>query len=243
MSLSQLPFSEALDATDTTPPSAANAVKILPSIAEQVGDIVREAYSYINTGASVSEDGIEDAIIEDDTVGDTIPATEVSPDDIAKIPTFSDSQEPAIFDLAAANAVRQKRTIKHHHAVSSIAKLISKSGFKIFENPYDCLGFKAGTGSILVEVKTLDGTNRDERRQSIKALGQLKAYSYFNVKSEMKSPTSIETVAYDQTPDQATVSFLKSSGVSSIWLNEDQWFTADATGTTTLLSVDSMLAV
>lgn len=241
LNLSHLEFADALDATGTTLPSAANAVKILPSIAEQVGDIVREAHSYINSGTTVSEDGIEDVLTDDSFESEQVSATEVSPEDIAKIPAFSDNQEPAIFDLAAANAVRQKRTIKHHHAVASIAKLISEAGFKIFENPYDCLGFKNGTGSILVEVKTLDGTSRDERRQSIKALGQLKSYSYFNVSNEMKNPKAIETVAYDQTPDQTTVAFLKESKVSSIWMNEDQWFTVDAAGTTSALSVESMI--
>lgn len=241
LSLSNLEFQKSLDETGTSSASAANAVKILPSIAEQVGDIKRGRESYITNTSTATEDGVE-AASPAETIKKTLkPSTEVSPEDIAKIPSFGDAPDSSTFDLAAANAIRKKRTIKHQQAVVSFAKVISASGFKVFENPFDCLGFKSGTGSILAEIKTLDGTAKDERRQSIKALGQIKSYSYFNVENAMKAPRIVETVAYDQTPNPSTISFMKENEVKSIWLNEDQWFTADASGVTAIFSADSFV--
>ena len=216
--------------------SAANAVKILPSIAEQVGDIRRKQKSFLTAvGSSASEDGISE---REDNVKEI---TEVSPENISKIPDFSKKPGGETFDLSAAIEIRKKRTVKHHQAVVSLAKLFSHHGFKVYENPFDCLGHKGGVGAILAEIKTLDATAPDERKQSIKALGQLKSYCHFDVPNELKQENVSELAAFDQTPHRSTIGFLKENAVSSAWLNDDQWFTIDAHGSTVLLSPPALL--
>lgn len=235
-SLVSLSFDDILEKTGVTASSAANAVKILPSIAEQVGDIERNRECYPRTQGLPSEDGTYEPPAEGPTPTKAKAPIEVAPEEISKIPNFGEGAPAATFDLSAGNEIRKKRTIQHHEAVTSIAKLIAKEGFKVFENPYDCLGFKEKTGSLLIEVKTLDSTPTDEHRQSVKALGQLKSYNHFHVLEEMKKPALVEVVAYNQTPSVPIVQFMKANKIASVWSNDDHWFTTDGTGATVQLS-------
>lgn len=236
LDLAQKPYDKIVKKMGVSDSSAANAVKILPSIAEQVGDIRRKQKSFLTAvGSSASEDGISE---REDNVKEI---TEVSPENISKIPDFSKKPGGETFDLSAAIEIRKKRTVKHHQAVVSLAKLFSHHGFKVYENPFDCLGHKGGVGAILAEIKTLDATAPDERKQSIKALGQLKSYCHFDVPNELKQENVSELAAFDQTPHRSTIGFLKENAVSSAWLNDDQWFTIDAHGSTVLLSPPALL--
>lgn len=239
--LSELPFADALAATHTTATSAANAVKVLPSIASQVGDISREELSSLKARHEVSEDEVKSGLPPEPFSSGS--EREVVPAEIAKTPNFASVQGQAVFDLAAANEIRMKRMLKHQRTVASLAGLISNEGFSLFENPYDCLGHIEGEGSVLAEVKTLDGTAADERRQAVKALGQIKAYTFFSVSEKKKLPKIVETVAFDQTPMKETIQFLRQNRIQSAWLNQEKWFTDDGNGATLSLSPRGLLAL
>lgn len=235
--LSKSPLSEIVEKLHIGSANAANAVKILPAIAEQVGDIRRVGgRAYLYNQPLTTEDGILD-IFDKNTYEQTqhITLTEVSSDDISPVPNFVDTQ-PLNFDLTAAIEMRKKRTIEHHTAVVSIAKLLVDDGFTIYERPFDCLGIKSDIGSLLVEVKTLDGSRADERRQSEKALGQIKGYSHYNVPTALKETRLIEIVAYGSEPSKPTVDFMRINSIRSVWLSEDHWLTADDGGNTVNLS-------
>ena len=235
-SMVPLSFNEILEKTGVTKSSAANAVKILPSIAEQVGDIRRGNKCSLKATKLPSEDGTIDLSDSDaiPTYGEFL--TEVTPEDISKVPQFQERYTDGTFDLSASNEIRKNRTVQHHKAVKSIARLIADNGFRLFENPYDCLGYKEKVGSLLVEVKTLDSTPADEYRQSVKALGQLKFYKHFHVCEEMKGPTSVDVVAYSHTPSVSTMRFMEANEITSVWSNDGYWFTADGAGATVSLS-------
>jgi hypothetical protein len=142
--------------------------------------------------------------------------------------------------LAGAIEIRKRRTIAHHGAVVSFAKLLAAHGYTTYENPYDCLGYKNRKGGILAEVKTLDGSRPDERRQAEKALGQLKGYKYFNVVDNLQRPRLIEVAAFSDKPDKSTIDFMKENGVQPAWLQESQWLTTDRSGNGTNLLPDAL---
>ncbi|WP_333899944.1 hypothetical protein [Agrobacterium pusense] len=243
LALSKLPFTKIVANLGIGEANAANAVKILPAIAEQVGDIRRHGgRAYLHNQALTTEDDILD-VVDTKTYEKTDPTNpvEVDPDNISPVPNFG-ATPPSPVDLAAAIELRKKRTIEHHTAVISIAKLLASDGFKTYERPFDCLGVRNGLGSLLIEVKTLDGTRSDERKQSEKALGQIKGYAYYNVPAAMKAPKLIEIVAYGDVPSKPTIDFMRANSIRSVWLEDDHWLTADDTGNTVNLSPGLLLS-
>jgi hypothetical protein len=242
--LSKLNFPGILKAIKVGEANARNAVKIIPGIAEQVGDIRRRRN---NTTVLVGAD----ATTEDGPVVDVSPAeyertqppapVAIAPDDIAPIPNFGPIGAADV-DLTAAHALRQKRTILHQRTTVSIARVLGGAGFTTYANPYDCLAHKTGRGSLLIEVKTLDGSRADERRQSEKALGQLRGYRFFSLSAPLRQPRLVELVAFSQRPSDDAAAFLYDSGVSSVWLEGPQWVGAYPNGQITNFAPDAFLS-
>jgi len=204
---------------------ARNAVKILPAIARQLGDIVSSGgRSFPAPIAVTSEDGTvivaPEGTIPDPGVRDQTP---VSPDEIAPTPDFRDAGE-AFFDLRAGIAIRQQRTREHQDAVRSLAYLLDASGFLLFENPFDCLAVTEARASILFEVKTLTGDLTDERQQASRALGQLKSYRFFHMPADLAHSPAIDVAAFTLKPSQETINFLWSSRILVVWLFNGQWW-------------------
>ncbi|MFH1158276.1 MAG: hypothetical protein V1721_05260 [Pseudomonadota bacterium] len=230
-----------IDSLGISEANAKNAIKILPAIAEQVGDITRLQGRVIFRAHMTST---EDSLLEEIEEGErTQPAalTSVRPEDISPLPRFSPAAESTV-NLSAAIEMRKRRTIMHHKAVISIAQLLGRNGYTTYESPFDCLGHKARKGGILVEVKTLDGSRPDERRQTEKALGQLKGYNYFNVPSNLKLPRFVEVAAFSEQPDKKTIGFMQENRICPAWQREDHWLTADRAGNTVNLSPDALLS-
>jgi len=232
--LAELDFEEIVRELAIGTANAANAVKVFPSIAEQVGDITRtQRHSFLIGNALSTEDGL----LESEPVPTNRPRrpprrtqpTAVTPQTIAAIPNFNPQQTNPV-DLNAAIEIRRQRTISHHNAVRSLAELLVENGYTIHENPYDCLGFKPNTGGLLGEIKTLDGSISDELRQSEKALGQLKAYSYYDIPDNLKAPGYVEIAFFSERPTDDTIGFLRHCHVKTAWLENGHWFTTDLSG-------------
>jgi hypothetical protein len=236
--LAPLTVDEIRSALNITEYVAANAVKILPSIAVRVGDIVLVGTKiYLKRKLLSSEDEIVDDAVED---ASPVEPTSVTAETISPIPNFGESSVGS-FDLANAIATRKARTVVHHNTVTSVAGQLTSFGYTLHANPYDCLGFKTSTGGVLVEVKTLDGSSPDERRQSAKALGQLRGYRFFNVHPQLKLPRLAEVVAYSHPPSSDTREFLKDNSVCTAWPDNDQWFAADLSGNIANFCPDGLL--
>jgi hypothetical protein len=219
---------------------ARNAVKILPTIAAQVGDIVFEGAQAYLKSKLVSN---EDSIVDDpgpELTGEGSAPVEVTPETISTLPNFAETGATNV-DLAEAIAARKARTITHHQSVKSIASLLKKHDYTLFERPFDCLGYKAGAGGILIEVKTLDGTVSDEKRQASKALGQLRGYRFFNVPAQHRTPVLLEVAAYSQAPGEQARNFMRDNGICTAWQDKAQWFAADLTGNIWNFSPDDLL--
>lgn len=242
LNLADLPFEIIVAQIGIGVANARNAVKILPGIAEQVGDVSRVGnHAYLTDTLTATEDAFADEVPtqEYEKTGPSAPV-EVAPDDIAPIPNFGVVNANNV-DLTASIEVRRRRTIEHQQAAVSIAKVLGQGGYQTFANPYDCLGFRAGIGGILIEVKTLDGTRSDERRQAEKALGQLKGYGFFSVPADMKIPKLVDVVAYSAPPAD-TVPFMAASKICSAWREGNQWVVADLEGNISNFSPDALLA-
>lgn len=236
--LAALPTEQIVQKIQITSNNAKNAIKILPAIAEQVGDINRTKGKVIPLSpCSASED--EFYVSQDYPKKLTKQVDPIDPNSIAKIPNFNE-QVKSNFDLSAGIAIRKKRTIRHQETVLSFAKLLAEKGYKIFEHPYDCLGVKEETGSILSEIKTLDGSKPDERKQSIKALGQLRGYEFFNVSAEKKIPKLSEVIAFDAVPSVETIGFANHNAIKVAWFENNHWATTDLSGNTVKLEPDSL---
>jgi hypothetical protein len=242
LGLADLPFDQIVAAVGIGVANARNAVKVLPGIAEQVGDIKRDggrAYPLSHSGVS------EDSLIEQETPPDfaaSQPAAPMAldPANIAPIPNFA-AADAVNVDLAAAIQLRNRRIVEHQQTVVSIAQLFDSFGYTTYANPYDCLAHRDQVGGILVEVKTLDGSKADERRQSQKALGQLRGYAYYSVQPQLRAPKLLEVAAYSAPPSDS-VPFMGVNEVYSAWRDNGQWKVADLQGNISNFLPDVLLA-
>lgn len=225
-----LSFEELIDAVGVGEPKARNAVKILPSIAGQVGDLHRESgRSYPAASIEIAEDSIEPISVKSKKKK-SAPASgkrvtkEVNSGTIATTPEFSDGDsDETMVDLSGAIELRKRRTKLHHEVVKKFAERMEGEGFRLFEDPFDCLATKDST-SLLIEVKTLDGSPSDERRQSEKALGQIKGYAHFDLPSEINPMDTVQIILFSQKPREATLEFLLASGIVPMWWNSHDSF-------------------
>lgn len=222
--------------------SARNAVKILPAIAEQVGDISRNgSFTFLRKHSITTEDSTIEQPPPEYEKTNPPPLVSVDHNTISPLPNFG-AAAPAEVDLSAGIEIRKRRTIEHHAALVNIAKILGDDGYSLFARPYDCLAFKGGLGGLLLEMKTLDGTRTDERSQSEKALGQLRGYNYFNVPDDKKVPKLVEVAAYPQKPSDDAIHFMRVNSVLSAWLETGTWRAADLDGNIENFSADNLLA-
>lgn len=215
---------------------ARNAVKILPSIADQVGDIHRESgKSYPLATLEIAEDGIDTA--KNSAKKKSAPSSgkkvtkKVSAGSIASNPDFSNGDgASSTFDLSGAIELRKRRTKQHQSVVRGLASALEANAYDLFEDPFDCLAKKAGK-VILFEIKTLDGSPSDERRQGEKALGQVMGYRHFDLPAEVGEKSVYLSIVFSQKPSEAMLRFLSKNGVIPVWLGSGEEFIAiDGTG-------------
>lgn len=218
--------------------NARNAVKILPAIAEQVGDITRSRG--ISSPRAQTVVPTEDSLLEIISPVTPLHPKPINAESISPLPNFLTSSNNMV-DLSSAIKIRHKRTIIHHKAVQSIAILLQSMGYTVHEDPYDCLAYHSNKGGLLIEVKSLDGSRPDERRQSEKALGQLKGYRYYNVPNSFQIPQFIEVVAFSEKPDKKTIDFMRANKIVSIWLCNGEWLTFNQEENTVNFSPDELL--
>ena len=224
-----LDYDDMLDQLGVSEASAKNAVKILPSIAEQVGDIRRaDRRSWTVSRIEAVEDGFES--ISNREIGKkTVPGRgrtvtrNVDVENIAATPVFNDAIERN-YDLSGGIELRKLRTASHQELVRAIARVLSDRGFTLSENPFDCLA-QSDEIALLIEVKTLDGGPSDERRQAEKALGQLKAYSHFDLPEDVDQVR--EMAVFSHCPSEQTRAFLRNNGITVVWSTEDDFVLAD----------------
>ena len=217
---------EILNETGTSEAMARNAVKILPGIAEQLGDIIRQNNkAYPSSQIIITEDEISTDVAEIvKSQREYTPYRAISADNIAKDPTFNTPISMSI-DLSESIKTRQARSSEHQRIVRALAQLFENKGFNLFEGKFDCLAKKHGQeNALLFEVKTIKDDISDQEKQTVKAVGQLKFYKHSIVQGLMKISSVQEFIVYSQKPNELFIEFCNAEGIKVLWLDENNEF-------------------
>ncbi|MFZ5791442.1 MAG: hypothetical protein ACOY3L_12160 [Pseudomonadota bacterium] len=188
--LADLSEGEIIEKIGVTKPNWDNAKKVLPRFAEQLHDVIHTKGTYVLADAPGRADA--GPVVAPRGAGQQRAAApraprssrEVTPETIGKAGIAERSDEVSIPPpgdpgaIAAAIEARGDRLRRHNLLVREFAALFTKAGAKLYEDPFDILAILGELG-ILVEVKTLDGTESDQRERVRDALGQLLYYEGF----------------------------------------------------------------
>ncbi len=217
---------EIIDSTGTSNSMAKNAVKILPAIAEQLGDITRQ-----NGKASP----IGEVVVTEDEIITEIPNEAVNDQgilysqyrkvlsgDIAKDPIFNKISTVSI-DLAESIRIRQDRLALYQQIVRKLGLICDKRRFELYEGKFDCLALKPEK-ALLFEGKTIKDSSSDQEKQTIKGVGQLKYYNYSIIYKQMKFSNGKEFIVYSQQPNADLIEFCHSENIEVVWIENDEFF-------------------
>jgi hypothetical protein len=220
----------------------------LPKFAEQLRDVVRTGkrgkYRYqiadapgrADAGAAEPRAGAIPAKARRPS-GPRAPRTsrEVTPATIGTAGTaesYDEVEIPAAVDPAVAAAAvhaRADRLRRHNLLVQKLATRLTARGGRLYEDPFDVLTVVEEQG-ILAEIKTLDGTEEDERDRAREALSQLLYYEAF-VTRPVAGEAAIRKVAcFERRITDAHAAWLNQHGIAVIWENGEQ-FGGDALAT------------
>ena len=218
--LTQRTIEQIVQETGTTDSMAANAVKILPGIAEQLGDIERINNRAYAIGQLVIT---EDEITTEERPERRTRASyrETNSENIAKDPIFNEISSVSI-DIAEAVRIRQKRLAEHQEIVRLLALINERNGFRIFEGKFDCLAVKDDT-ALLYEVKTILESSSDEEKQTVKGVGQLKYYKHSIVHKQMGYSKIKEMLVFSHKPNDGIIEFCLVEGITVIWRVEEEF--------------------
>jgi len=208
-----------------------NAKKILPRFAEELGDVqkIGERF-YLSDAPGVPKESPAEAEGDETTRGPRRPksASVVSAESIAKGGTAEDSDEAdeltePEFDPAAIKARKAKirgRLKRHNQLVRKLAQMLEAEGADLFEHPFDCLACFAAEG-LLIEVKTLDGTEKDEVLRAREALAQLLYYESFVTRPLVKKRAVRKIACFESKVSEDHIAWLQSSNIYVVWSAED----------------------
>lgn len=236
--LSDLNEDTILAAIHVSEPNWDNAKKILPRFAEQLGDVEKAGHQFFLSDAP----GVPKEPAAEPTTGAAArgprkprSSTAVTADSIAKTGTTEDWDEAADItepelDPEAVKARKAKlkgRLKRHNTLVQKMAKLLAGEGADLFENPFDCLACFTDEG-LLIEVKSLDGTERDEIARVRDALGQLLYYESFVTRPLVKKRAVRKVACFEHKISDAHIDWLQASDILVIWSTEDGFDGTDA---------------
>jgi hypothetical protein len=212
-----------------------NAKKVLPSLAERLSDVVVTKQGRDKTYRLADAPGRADAgpaaapaaVARRQVAAGPLRAPRtsrvVTPDTIGRgrtLDTFDENAgAPSQLDPAAAAAAVQLRLDRFHRhelIVHSLAVRLDAVGAEIHVDPFDILALVAAVG-ILVEVKTLDGTEADEREQVRDAFGQLQYYEPFAAAPVAGQATIHKIACFERPISEAHRAWLNASGIGVIW--------------------------
>lgn len=224
LELTDLSFEEIVEAIGTTISMARNAVKILPGVAEQLGDIERRNNKAFPTSQIIiTEDEISTEISEISPRGEVAQFRQVNIDNLAQNPQFNAVVSTSI-DLAEAIRVRQQRHAQHQTIVRGIGQLCGERGLSLYEGKYDCFATNNDRINSLFEIKTITTSKSDQEKQIVKGVGQLKYYKYSIVQQRMRIQNIIqEYLVLSMKPRQEFIDFCKQEGVNIVWVNGDSF--------------------
>jgi hypothetical protein len=139
-------------------------------------------------------------------------ATEVGWDEATEFSEAETDPEAA----KEGKAKLRKRLNRHNVIVRNVAKLLESEKAELFENPFDCLACFRSVG-ILIEVKSLDGTEKDEIARVRDALAQLLYYESFVTEPVVRGRTVKKVACFEHKVSEAHIEWLQKSDILTIW--------------------------
>ena len=216
LELQRLDFGVALQSVGAGEYMAANGVKILPSLLEQLGLM-----------------SIQGSVCALTPNGDSLVHAEMRPvqqratsrrahrgravSGLADVPDhpLSQGRVRSTEDQLHTAALLEERTSQHQQLVRRIVEQLSHAGrgieTRISDDAFDILAFRQESPEVLlIEAKTLQN---DALAQSRIALGQLLFYEYFDVRPLVEGRTVRKVAAFDGEPGEQARDFLAAYGV------------------------------
>ncbi len=213
-------------------------MKVLPKLAEQLGDVARTGkrgkyqYQIADAPGQANARAAEaHGTREPRRARLRLPRTsrEVTPDTIRPAGTAETFDEPEVHqsaDPATTARIRRNRLRRHNLTVKKLAGRLAAAHADLFENPFDILGIIGEIG-IMVEVKTLDGSVDDERARVREALSQLLYYPAFLVSPALGEDAISRVACFERRVSDAHQRWLNAHNIAVIW-REGDGFAGDA---------------
>lgn len=224
--LADLSQNEIIQRLGITKPNWDNAKKVLPKFAEQLGDVIRTGDSYniadapgranVGAAAPLAAGAVRAAARAPRT------SRAVTPDTIGRAATAKDFDEFAatgeVDQAAAAEGIRSRRSRlrRHNLLVQRLAARLAAAGGQLYEDPFDVLAL-IGVVGILSEVKTLDGSEADERDRVLEALGQLLYYQAFLLPAAAGQASVRMVACFERRISNDHIRFLNQQNIAVIW--------------------------
>lgn len=123
-------------------------------------------------------------------------------------------------DLSQGIKTRKARTKRHNDIVKEFARFLAQAGLQLFEGRIDCLGIKNNDIGIISEIKTLNGSQKDEEEQVKLAMAQLLYYEKFAMHQYSGIKTQKVAVFENKITDEH-IYFLHSLNILTIWKDEE----------------------
>lgn len=209
-----------------------NAIKVLPSFAIQLGDLVQKGQTVhlatipggTSGEAQVEHNGKESA---QQSAG----PRQVTADAIATAGTadFHDEEDkdlpeaPTPEDLAARAAKLLNRLKRHNLIVKKVAETLQTAGAILYEHPFDCLA-QFPEVNILIEVKSLSGDPADEVERVRSALGQLLYYEAFAINHLQNDHPVLKLALFELPITSNHAEWLRGTGIEPVWLNDGKFY-------------------
>jgi len=223
LSYTELPYDEILEITGTSESMAKNAVKILPGVAEQLGDITRRNNKTFPTRqVLITEDDISSELfdINEAEKREYITYRKVTKEEIGKNPVFGEITASSI-DLTESIKIRQIRSLLHQKIVRQLGELCHENGLILYEGKFDCLATNDDNSkALLFEIKTITKSLSDQEKQTVKAVGQLKYYKHSIVKNKMNITDIKEFIVFSEKPDISMINFCKQENIDVLWTDD-----------------------
>lgn len=204
-----------------------NAKKILPRFAEQLNDVQKVGDEfYLGDAPGILKDSPAEEEKGTSTKMARRPksASSVTADSIAKagtVETWDESRELEEKGVPpeAVKARKDKlrlRLKRHNQIVQKMALQLESEDADLYENPFDCLACFSDEG-LLFEVKSLDGSERDEVSRVRDALSQLLYYESFVTRALVKKRALRKIACFEHKISGAHIEWLQSVNIYVIW--------------------------
>ena len=211
-----------------------NAKKILPRFAEQLGDVRKINHKmYLNDLPGSSTAGAEVEVTRPSqlkrgarrprasrrvTAGTIGKAGTVTCFDEVEMPSAEET-DPSV--MAQAIQTRKDRLKRHNLIVQRLAGMLEQNEAELYEDPFDCLACFENIG-LLIEVKTLDGSEGDETKQVRDALAKLLYYESFVTHPLVDGKAVVKIACFESKPCDQHIGWLQQSDIYVIWLSGDE---------------------